>query len=189
MTTNTVIDLGNEVPAICEQPECDTVVHRGVVHICGMDPTGANGMGCGLQFCGKHLSGPHQNCDRCAEGTVPYTPKEIRPDFPDWRMTGAGWEEWRKAHPDLVQRTYGKHMAKLHHPDAPASPPANPASPPQTPPGPPETPPAPPNSTGPANPPAPPATPPAGPQTPPAPPTTPTTPAAPGKPTTGSAKP
>lgn len=146
MTTDTHLDLGNDVPAICTHPDCDTQVHRGIVHICGMDPAGA-GVGCGLHFCGPHLVGPDQTCERCAVGDPPFSPKEIVPEFPEWRMTGAGWEEWRKNNPELVARTYAKYVAKLsgegptppfiqtpeYTPEAPDEPP--PEVPPETEPG------------------------------------------------------
>lgn len=112
MAIDTRIDLGNDVPAVCTHPECNVIVHRGLVHLCGTDPAGA-GQGCGLHFCGAHLSGPEQTCDRCANGDPPYDPKVDTPDFPEWRMTGQGWKEWREAHPELVARTYEKYVAKM----------------------------------------------------------------------------
>lgn len=173
MAVHSVVDMGNDVPAICQHPECDTVVHRGIVHICGMDPAGA-GTGCGLHFCGFHLAGPEQTCERCAAGEPPYEPKPA-PDFPEWRMTGQGWEEWRKNNPGLVHRTYGAQMAaRAKAQEVAATPSADPAA----------TPSADPAGT---TPPAPSSTPPAAPESPPAVDTAPGKPEKPNKP--GSAKP
>lgn len=112
---DTTIDQGNSVPAVCQRPDCDVVVHRGIVHICGMDPAAASGVGCGLQFCGAHLRGPGQTCDRCAAGEPPYPTKTEAPEFPEWRLTDPAWSAWREANPELLERTRQAQIARELH--------------------------------------------------------------------------
>lgn len=109
MPADIVIDMGGDVPAVCQHPDCDTLVHRGIVHICGVDPAGA-GNGCGLHFCGVHLTGFEQTCERCENGDPPFEPKP-EPLLPNWLLTGSGWAEWRANNPELVQRTYERQLA------------------------------------------------------------------------------
>lgn len=107
------LDLGPEVPAVCEQPGCEAVIDRGITHVCGADPAGGNG-GCGLTFCGAHLRGPNQTCERCAAGEACYPAKAETPDWTDWRLTGAAWAAWREANPDLVRQLVEKKTAELN---------------------------------------------------------------------------
>lgn len=91
-------DIGYGVPAWCDHPDCDQEIDRGLARVCaGQQPYG--GDGCGLYFCGDHLTfadGLGFACERCASGVFkPFNPK---PDHPDWihhKATDPSWAEWR----------------------------------------------------------------------------------------------
>lgn len=102
MMQNVMIDQGGAVPVLCSHPDCDAIVHRGVVHLCGMDPAGGEHGCCALHFCGAHLQGPGQTCERCAAGEPPFPAKDTAPDWTHWRLTHPSWAEWRAANPDKV---------------------------------------------------------------------------------------
>src|SRR5215217_8329297 len=66
-------DVGYGVPAICEHPACNILIDRGVSYACG-GSAGSNENGCGMFFCGSHLSYPLRSenedycpslCERC----------------------------------------------------------------------------------------------------------------------------
>lgn len=46
-------DIGYGVPAICDHPDCDVEIDRGLAYCCGDEPWGD--VGCHLYFCGEHL--------------------------------------------------------------------------------------------------------------------------------------
>ena len=86
-------DIGYGVPAICDHPDCDKEIHRGLSHVCGNAPYGGD-TGCGLYFCGKHLTFDSL-CDRCLFDLEPFNPK---PDVEEWinhKATDPSWAEWR----------------------------------------------------------------------------------------------
>ena len=106
-------DIGYDVPSICDQPECNAEIDRGLSHVCGGEPYGGEG-GCGLYFCSEHLyysrSGAvRQQCFKCGvEPGDPYTPK---PDTPEWinhKLTDESWQEWRDAYPEKVAALRGQ---------------------------------------------------------------------------------
>lgn len=101
MTIETIQDLGEQVPAICEYPDCTAEITRRRVNTCGADPAGGEA-GCGLNFCGAHLQGPGQTCERCAAGEPPFDRKTEQPDWTDFKMTGEAWAEWRRNNPERV---------------------------------------------------------------------------------------
>jgi len=86
-------DIGYGVPAVCDHPDCNERIDRGLSHICcGQEPYG--GDGCGLYFCGKHQSYLGK-CERCQKRRVPFKPK---PDLLIWtyfKMTDPSWKAWR----------------------------------------------------------------------------------------------
>jgi hypothetical protein len=57
-------DVGYGVPAICDHPECNTAIDRGLSYVCGGEPFGGEN-GCGLFFCPEHGGG--SRCERCSE--------------------------------------------------------------------------------------------------------------------------
>ena len=74
---------GYGVPAVCDQPGCETEIDRGLGYRCG----DATDDGCGLSFCSSHLyigGGDPQMCERCCDQEQPFTPK---PDTAEWELT------------------------------------------------------------------------------------------------------
>lgn len=103
-------DVGYGVPAICDHPDCSEAIDRGLAHVCsGQEPYG--GAGCGLYFCGNHLSHYREDegwssaqCERCASGGDPFDPK---PDVKEWishKLTCPTWQQWRDENPDEVEQ-------------------------------------------------------------------------------------
>jgi hypothetical protein len=61
-------EVGYSVPDVCNHPECDVEIDRGLSYACGDMP--GSGLGCDGFFCGKHLNftgikDPSQVCDAC----------------------------------------------------------------------------------------------------------------------------
>jgi hypothetical protein len=75
-------DIGYGVPAICDHPECNAKIDRGIGYCCGAEPFGGNS-GCGLHFCTQHQEGPKQTCERCVTNQAPFNPK---PDTEEWKQ-------------------------------------------------------------------------------------------------------
>lgn len=118
-------DVGYGVPATCDHPDCKKKIDRGLSYICGGD-IGGGETGCGLFFCGKHLSwysNPDdeeetspQLCERCGhnfekhnpESNLPYLPPfEPKPDRPvwlRWKLKHSSWKQWREENPEEVER-------------------------------------------------------------------------------------
>jgi hypothetical protein len=92
-------DIGYGVPSICDHPDCNECIDRGLPYVCGGEPYGGD-RGCGLYFCGKHLSyykNGVQVCDQCGNNSNPFEPK---PDLEEWiqhKMTDPSWDDWRKS--------------------------------------------------------------------------------------------
>lgn len=97
-------DIGYGVPAVCDHPDCNELIDRGLAHVCGGEPYGGED-GCGLFFCGRHLwstRGSAPQCDRCEAGQPPFQPK---PDTREWlrhKLTHPSWGPWRAERPDAV---------------------------------------------------------------------------------------
>lgn len=98
-------DIGYGVPATCDHPGCNRVIHRGIAHVCGGAPWGGED-GCGLYFCGSHLfmgrEKKPQRCERCFDSGEPFAPKPDSPEWLEWKLTDTSWEEWRNEYPDEV---------------------------------------------------------------------------------------
>jgi hypothetical protein len=103
-------DIGYGVPALCDQPDCDKQIDRGLSYVCGMINTDGEDRGCGLHFCKDHLGySPKygQLCDRCyPRMRKPFVRK---PDLPEWsqhknKLTDESWAQWRAENPDEVAR-------------------------------------------------------------------------------------
>ena len=94
-------DIGYGVPAVCDHPDCDAAIDRGLGYVCGGEPYGGE-KGCGLYFCGRHQVGDHQTCERCASRKAPFLPK---PDVRKWmrfKLRDSSWAQWRKEKPREV---------------------------------------------------------------------------------------
>lgn len=105
-------DVGYGVPAICDHPNCEAKINRGLSYVCGGEPYGDDD-GCGLFFCGDHLAfyGDHkpQQCERCGnpddpEDAKPFDPKPDTQGWIDWKLIDASWEDWRKENPEFVAK-------------------------------------------------------------------------------------
>ena len=98
-------DIGYGVPAICDHPDCNARIDRGLDYTCcDCWPYGGD-RGCGLYFCGKHqyfTEKHNQLCARCLRGNPPYKPKPDLPEWTDHKMTCPSWEQWRSEHPNAV---------------------------------------------------------------------------------------
>lgn len=91
-------DIGYGVPSLCDHPDCNERIDRGLSYVCGGEPYGGE-YGCGLFFCGKHLSYYEdgvQLCEQCGNDRSTFPPK---PDLEEWirhKATDPSWDEWRK---------------------------------------------------------------------------------------------
>ena len=115
-------DLGYGVPAVCDHPDCNEKIDRGLAYVCGGEPR-YNDEGCALYFCGKHLRFyhrideeaeeeimSHQLCERCGAAyeneDLAIETFKMKPDVQewiDWKMTDPSWKEWRDENPDFVK--------------------------------------------------------------------------------------
>lgn len=94
-------DIGYGVPSICDHPDCDQRINRGLSYVCGGEPYG--GEGCGLFFCQRHLNGG-TFCERCRRTLEPFNAK---PDVIEWvrhKLTDESWDHWRRSNPEEVER-------------------------------------------------------------------------------------
>jgi len=97
-------DIGYGVPAICDHPDCDEEIDRGLSYVCADNEPYGGEHGCGLYFCSEHMV-YHKDeetgdgfycCERCAAGKEPFEPK---PDTEEWinhKMTDPSWAKWRE---------------------------------------------------------------------------------------------
>lgn len=101
-------DVGYGVPAVCDKPDCDEKIDRGLAYLCG-DMHGDE-FGCGLYFCSRHLMYRRpkeldhsvQKCPRCYLYKSPYEPKSDIEEWVFWKLNDASWEQWRESNPDEV---------------------------------------------------------------------------------------
>ena len=102
-------DIGYGVPAVCDHPDCNKEIDRGLSYVCGGEPYGGD-HGCGLFFCNEHLyytpgEKDHiQQCERCSRNVLPFVPKPDVPEWINWKLTDDSWEQWRKDNPLEVLR-------------------------------------------------------------------------------------
>jgi len=103
-------DIGNYrfagygVPAICEHPNCNEEIDRGMAFACGGEPNSERG--CDRYFCSKHLifhtfnlNGERkclQVCERCDKYKKPFPYKEEHKDWVEHVLKDESWEDWRK---------------------------------------------------------------------------------------------
>ena len=89
-------DIGYGVPAICDHPDCNEKIDRGLSHVCGGEPYGGE-EGCGLYFCYKHLQMyQKQLCERCQNNKEPFKPKQDIEEWTNHKLTDPSWKLWRK---------------------------------------------------------------------------------------------
>ncbi len=99
-------DIGYGVPSICDHPDCNEEIDRGLSYTCGGVPFGGED-GCGLYFCSEHLSfseNKQQRCERCTNNKEEFTPK---PDTKEWiqhKLTDESWQQWRDENPIEVEK-------------------------------------------------------------------------------------
>jgi len=96
-------DIGYGVPAVCDHPKCDAKIDRGLSYVCGGDPYGGD-KGCGLYFCGDHLAGDPERCERCLAGQPPFNPKPDVDEWLEWKLNDESWADWRRTHPEAVEK-------------------------------------------------------------------------------------
>ena len=112
---------GYGVPAICEYPECNREIDRGISFACGGEPFSEHG--CDRYFCSEHRQCVYFNpvtgkkcrhkrdcncdevelCERCANGKMPFP---YKPEVEEWikhLLTDKSWGEWRIDNPDEVK--------------------------------------------------------------------------------------
>ena len=96
-------DIGYGVPSICDHPDCNEEIDRGLGYVCGNGVYGGED-GCGLFFCSKHQVGDHQNCERCAEDKEPFKPTPDTQEWINWKLTDESWQQWRDENPEEVKK-------------------------------------------------------------------------------------
>ena len=105
-------DIGYGVPAVCDHPECNAQIDRGLAYVC-CDEQPHGGEGCGLFFCDEHRSFASSGgvliqpakCDRCLCGEPPYDPKPDVPEWVDHKETHESWAQWRRERDAEVKPT------------------------------------------------------------------------------------
>lgn len=93
-------DIGYGVPAVCDHPECEESIDRGLSYVCGGQPYGGAD-GCCLYFCGNHL-GPRHLCERCQISEPSFTPKSDVAEWLHHKLTDETWAAWRDDNPEEV---------------------------------------------------------------------------------------
>jgi hypothetical protein len=104
-------DCGYGVPCLCDHPECEKKIDRGLSYLCGESP-GDEQFGCGLYFCESHLVGMRKPrgldrsiwlCGRCYRYLTPYDPKPDIAEWIEWKLTDESWQRWREENAELVE--------------------------------------------------------------------------------------
>jgi len=104
---------GYGVPAICEHPDCNEKIDRGMGCACGGEPYSE--YGCDRYFCGKHLESHCFNtgfgervciqvCERCAKRRSPFP---YKPETKEWikhLLNDKSWDIWRKENKEEVKK-------------------------------------------------------------------------------------
>lgn len=102
-------DIGYGVPATCDHPDCNEKIDRGLSYVCGGEPYGGE-HGCGLYFCGNHVTYAggrrdyKQLCARCYFGKDSFAAKPDVREWVDHKLTDESWQEWRDANPAEVEK-------------------------------------------------------------------------------------
>lgn len=100
-------DIGYGVPAICDHPDCDAEIHRGMAYACGGEHDGGED-GCGLYFCHDHLyiggDDKPQLCERCCDDEPEFEPSPDCEEWIEWKLSDESWQQWRDENPEQVQQ-------------------------------------------------------------------------------------
>lgn len=83
---------GYGVPAVCDYPECDTEIDRGMGFRCSENAMGKKS--CEMHFCPEHLYDHKSH-----KHSVP------KPDTAEWEahvLADESWAEWRDQNPEKV---------------------------------------------------------------------------------------
>ena len=103
-------DIGYGVPAICDHPDCDTKIDRGLGYVCGSEPYGGE-KGCGLFFCSKHTVShsfrgdeTREVCFRCDKYKPPFDAKPDCLEWVSWKLIDDSWQDWRNKNPEEVKK-------------------------------------------------------------------------------------
>ena len=94
-------DIGYGVPAMCDHPDCNETIDRGLSYVCGGEPYGGE-RGCGLFFCSDHLIAFGHRCERCTKKCKPFLAKPDHPDWIRWKLEHESWQSWRDENPEAV---------------------------------------------------------------------------------------
>lgn len=94
-------DIGYGVPAICDHPDCNAEIDRGLGYVCGDDVYGGD-KGCGLFFCSKHKLPIY--CERCIDNKEPFVPKPDKVEWIQHKLTDTSWLEWRRTYPKEAKK-------------------------------------------------------------------------------------
>ena len=103
-------DIGYGVPAICDHPDCNKEIDRGLGYVCGGNVYGGE-HGCGLFFCGEHRLFKDisrgmavEICEKCLKGLPSFEPKPDAKEWVNWKLTDESWQQWRDENPEEVER-------------------------------------------------------------------------------------
>lgn len=112
---------GYGVSAICEYPNCNEEIDRGISFACGGEPFSEHG--CDRYFCSKHLHYTYFNpetgkkcrhkndcecetinvCERCMDNKPQFPYKPETKEWAEHVSTDESWEEWRKNNPEEAE--------------------------------------------------------------------------------------
>ncbi len=97
-------DIGYGVPAICDHPDCNKEIDRGLGYVCANEEPYGGGEGCGLHFCSDHRVNAKNQCERCANDKEPFDPKPDTEEWNTWKLTHESWQQWRDENPEIVKK-------------------------------------------------------------------------------------
>jgi len=90
---------GYGVPAICDHPNCNEEINRGLGYICVGEEEDEP---CGLFFCDEHTSLDNQ-CENCKYLDESFVPKPETKEWIEHMLTDDSWESWRNNNPGEVE--------------------------------------------------------------------------------------
>jgi len=96
-------DIGYGIPAVCDHPDCNEEIDRGLAYVCAEQQPYGGENGCGLYFCEKHRNDLHQ-CERCENEEAPFDPKPDTEEWLKWKLTDESWGRWRSENPNEVKK-------------------------------------------------------------------------------------